>query len=172
MYIGLLIFYLILIFMCLFRINNKKKYNFAYICDNIWIGDLESSYDIKQLNDLNIKNVIYLDKIKKSNDIYIKYNNNNIDEKIYYFNKNSKFPVEIIRDKIYDEIYKSPHNLLIHSVKGDSRVIYIICYYLMRTRNWSFERSEDYIKNKYGNNKLEQFYKNKLSNYNKYNNKN
>lgn len=115
-----------------------------------------------------IESWLFLGGLKEATDINFLYNNS-IDSiiNVAYELRNTKYPksveihnfllndtpsegIELFFESVFDIIEANRHNnkrVLIHCFMGISRSASFVIYYLMRTRNWDFHESFEYVEN-------------------------
>lgn len=115
-----------------------------------------------------IESWLFLGGLEEATDINFLYNNS-IDSiiNVAYELRNTKYPksveihnfllqdtpsegIELFFESVFDIIEANRHNnkrVLIHCFMGISRSASFVIYYLMRTRNWDFHESFEYVEN-------------------------
>ena len=134
-----------------------------YICDNVFLGDFRAADNLSLLKEKNISAIIncaYNLPSKFPNELtYL--NLNLADEK----------DVEIIPalEKAYKFIKEDPNRLIfVHCVHGSSRSGSTVIFYLMKDKNWDYETSFNFIKERRNIIKPNEGFKKQLIDY--YNN--
>lgn len=123
--------------------------NPTHIVDNIYLGSAFNAASYNILNDLNIKVIINatseISEYYPDEFIYLRY-------KLYDDNKNSieQYLETAYKNIIYyqnNEEYKNK-NILIHCFVGASRSATIVIYYLMKSKNYTFDEALNYVRQK------------------------
>jgi protein-tyrosine phosphatase len=120
--------------------------NVSCIYKQIFISNQQNSCDINLLKQNDIKAILHLGNVKKSDEILLKYKKNNIVHKFIkmhdMYNTNINHCCNISYDYI-NQFTKSGDNILIHCKLGISRSPTIVAYYLMHTMHEYMKKNNE-----------------------------
>lgn len=124
----------------LVKLNNKN---------NIYISDFNTSKKIYDLNNNNIKYVLYIGNQKKKQKVYDNYIKNNINYSFFELDDDENAKLTDILDETYNLINDNLKNgnVLVHCQAGMSRSVSLVLYYLMKSNEYDdIIKGMEYIK--------------------------
>lgn len=117
------------------EMNETYSYKISHIYKNIFISDINHSYNINELLNNNIQAILYLGTTNKSQKILDLYQYLNINYKFLKSNDTCESDISTCFEPSWEFINKNVNknvNILIHCKKGISRSPTIVAYYLTR----------------------------------------
>jgi len=154
-----------LLALTLFIVLYFSKTKIGYICDylnishiikenkedyerDIYLGNWFSSKNKDILQEKNIKYILCMNDMRKSDDILNFYKENNITQKYVKIYDLPSSNIYQYFDECYDFIDKANGNILVHCTVGVSRSSTMVIMYLMKKYNMKLNEALQYVINK------------------------
>ncbi|CAD8047333.1 unnamed protein product [Paramecium sonneborni] len=112
----------------------------------LWLGNLNAAQNLTLLNQKNIKTVITV-----ANDLFISFKQNlNITHKIFKVEDSDKAQIINHFEAINNEIFNGLNNgsVLVHCAAGISRSSACVIAFIMKSHNWTYEKTFYFVKEK------------------------